>query len=46
LQQWAVERRLVNLEDDAEQVTEASALFVTGFEKWAVGELYVDTDAT
>jgi len=44
LQQWAVERRLVDLKEDPEQVTEASALIVTGFEKWTVGESY--TDAT
>jgi elongation factor Ts len=44
LQKWAVERRLVNLKEDPTQITEASALFVTGFEKWSVGESIIDSD--
>jgi elongation factor Ts len=45
LQQWAVERGLVNLKDDLTQITDASALIVTGFEKWTVGEEFVEVDS-
>jgi elongation factor Ts len=45
LQKWAVARGLVNLTEDPEQITESSALIVTGLEKWTVGEdfIYVDS---
>lgn len=42
LQKWAVEHMLVNLTEDPKTITEASALIVAGFEKWAVGEPYSD----
>lgn len=38
LQKWAIEKGLVELRDDPTVVTDASALIVTGFEKWTVGE--------
>jgi len=42
LQKWAVEQGLIDLED--EEFTPASALIVTGFEKWTVGEAFTYAD--
>ncbi|KZP25288.1 hypothetical protein FIBSPDRAFT_387085 [Athelia psychrophila] len=38
LQRWAVARGMLTTEEDPEVITESSALVVTGFEKWTVGE--------
>jgi len=45
LQKWAVEQRLINLKEDPELFTESSALIVTGFQKWTVGESYIYVDS-
>jgi len=44
LQKWAVEKGLVNLDDNLKQIMDTSALIVTGFEKWTVGEEFVEVD--
>jgi elongation factor Ts len=44
LQKWAVERGLVNLNDNLQQIMDTSALIVAGFEKWTVGEEFVEVD--
>jgi len=44
LQKWVVEKGLVNLDDNLKQIMDTSALIVTGFEKWTVGEEFVEVD--
>jgi len=38
LQKWAVSKGMLTTQEDPNVITEASALVVTGFEKWTVGE--------
>ncbi|KAF7968121.1 hypothetical protein HWV62_20108 [Athelia sp. TMB] len=38
LQKWAVSKGMLTTQEDPDVITEASALVVTGFEKWTVGE--------